>query len=464
MSKVRIEDVRLEQVPAPPLDAAVPVMLTAATMEERRAKVLANMAKAGLDTLVIYDDLEHLGNFEYLTGFATRFEEGLLVLQASGEATLVLGNENLKMASHSRIPAKLVHTPLFSLPNQPMAGDRPLAEVLREAGVADGARVGVVGWKMFTSSLRDNQATFDVPHYVVEAIREAAGEGQLVSAAALLIGPGGARTTNNANEIAHYEYGAALASDCVLRTWDRVEPGITELELGDTMAAHGQSRTVMTICATGDRYVDANFYPLDKAVKVGDTLSLTVGYRGGCTSRACYVAASADDLPESDHDWLDVVAKPYMASYFTWLEEVHAGMTGGELHALVEEVLPRATYGWTLCPGHLVAEEEWLSSPVYEGSEELILSGMLFQIDIIPSMKGHAGVSCESGVAIADAELRAQIAKEYPELMARFEARRAYLRDVLGVNVNDDVLPLSSTVGYLRPYALDKGAALVCRV
>ena len=156
-------------------------------------------------------------------------------------------------------------------------------------------------------------------------------------------------------------------------------------------------------------------------------------------------------------------AKPYMASYFTWLEEVHVGMTGGELFDLVDEVLPRSTYGWTLCPGHLVADEEWLSSPVYAGSEEPIVSGMLFQIDIIPSMKGYAGVSCESGVAIADAELRAQIAKEYPELMARFEARRAYLRDVLGVNVNDDVLPLSSTVGYLRPYALDKGAALVCR-
>lgn len=463
MSKVRIDEITLAQVPSPKPDAVVPVMLTAETMAERKAKVLANMAEANLDVLVIYGDLEHLGNFEYLTGFITRFEECLLILKRNGDATLVLGNENLKMASRSRIPAKLIHCPFFSLPNQPMEGEKLFERYFIEAGIFPGMRVGLVGWKMFTAKLTDNATTFDVPYYITESLKTVVRDGKVLNAAHLFIGPGGARTTNNPNEIAHYEYGAALASDCVLRTMDRVEPGISELELGNTMAAHGQSRTVMTICSTGERYVDANYYPLDKAVKVGDTMSLTVGYRGGCTSRANYAVTCADELPENDRDWLDVVAKPYMASYFTWLEEVHVGMTGGELFDLVDEVLPRSTYGWTLCPGHLVADEEWLSSPVYAGSEEPIVSGMLFQIDIIPSMAGHAGVSCESGVAVADAELRAKIAEEYPELMARFEERRAYLRGVLGVNVNDDVLPLSSTVGYLRPFGLDKGSALARR-
>jgi len=43
------------------------------------------------------------------------------------------------------------------------------------------------------------------------------------------------------------------------------------------------------------------------------------------------------------------------------------------------------TWNWHLNPGHLVADEEWLCSPV---SAVRFASGMLFQIDIIPSLPG----------------------------------------------------------------------------
>ncbi len=457
-----LDRVRLAEVVPPELDADVPVMLTDETITERKQKILCRMDEEGIDTLVIYDDLEHGKNFEYLTGFVTRFEEGLFVLQADGSAALVLGNENLKMAEHSRVPANLIHTPLFSLPNQPMAGDRPLVDVLREAGVEPGKRVGVVGWKMFTSELRDNLQTYDVPAYIVDAIREIVGA-RMLNAAYILIGDGGARTTNNANEIARYEYGQALASDCVLRTMDRLEPGMSELELGDTMVAAGQPTNIVTVAATGERYQDANFYPLDKHVEIGDRLSLSVGYKGGCASRSCFTVAEASELPPDQASWLDEVARPYFASVVAWLENIHVGMPGGELHALIEEVLPRATYGWTLCPGHLAADEEWMSSPIYEGSVEPIRSGQIFQIDIIPSMKGLAGVGCENGVALADATLRERIREEYPEMAARFDARRRFMVEQLGIELNEDVLLLSSGVAYLRPFALAKGMALVAQ-
>lgn len=80
------------------------VVLNNQTIEERLRKVLQGMVQQNLDSLVVYADKEHGGNFEYLTGFIPRFEEGLLVLHKSGEAVLVLGNENLKLAQHSRIP------------------------------------------------------------------------------------------------------------------------------------------------------------------------------------------------------------------------------------------------------------------------------------------------------------------------------------------------------------------------
>ncbi len=100
-------------------------------------------------------------------------------------------------------------------------------------------------------------------------------------------------------------------------------------------------------------------------------------------------------------------------------------MTGGEMFDKVEEILPRATYGWSLCPGHLVAEEEWLCSPIYEHSAEVLRSGMMLQIDIIPSVPGY-GLAAESTVVLADETLKEQICQQYPEMWQRMQVRRQY--------------------------------------
>ncbi len=144
-------------------------------MKFRKEKVLAAMEKSEIDTLVIYCDLEHGGNFSYLTGFVTRFEESLLVLHQTGEAFLVLGNENTKMVDYSRIEAELIHTPLFSLPDQPMDNEKPLTEVLTNAKISKGKKVGLVGWKMFTSE-EDNYQIQDLPAFIVSSIVELVGK------------------------------------------------------------------------------------------------------------------------------------------------------------------------------------------------------------------------------------------------------------------------------------------------
>ena len=79
------------------------VFLTDETIEERKQKILTRMRKLHLDKLVIYGDVEHGSNFEYLVGFFTRFEEALLIIDKSGEINIVLGNENLGKAGKSRV-------------------------------------------------------------------------------------------------------------------------------------------------------------------------------------------------------------------------------------------------------------------------------------------------------------------------------------------------------------------------
>lgn len=458
--------VTLSSVPQPAVWHGVPsVTLSDETLRERKAKVLSRMQQQGLDALVIYADKEHGGNFEYLTGFIPRFEEALLVLHSSGEAVLVLGNENLKLAAHARLENHVVHAPWFSLPNQPMDNKKSLPELLREAGVTAGKTLGLAGWKLFTGKGDDVQQMFDLPAFIVDAIR-LAGEGtaQLRNATGIFIDPdGGARTVNNANELAHYEYGANLASTAILTALNAIEPGKTEKQIAQLLAAEGQPNNVVTIAATGDRFAHANLYPSDKIIQRGDKFSLTTSYKGGLTSRAAYVVANASELAPEVSDYLDVVAKPYFAAVVAWLEHLHIGMRGGEMYDLIERVLPKAEYHWHLNPGHLVADEEWLCSPVGPGSAATLKSGMLLQIDIIPSRAGYAGASIEDTVALADDTLRQTLARDYPALWQRIVARRKYIAEHIGIRLPEEVLPMSNTVGYLRPWLLDQGRALVCK-
>jgi hypothetical protein len=86
---------------------------------------------------------------------------------------------------------------------------------------------------------------------------------------------------------------------------------------------------------------------------------------------------------------------------------------------------------------------------------------MLFQIDIIPSVPNYGGASAETGIALADERLRSEIEETYPQLWNRFVKRRNYIEQELNIQLHPEVLPLSDTVGYFRPYLLNKEKALL---
>ncbi len=451
----------LEVIASPPVfpGVASPV-LSDETLHRRLAAIIQRMQEQKIAQLIIYADKEHGSNFEYLAGFIPRFEEALLVVNQQGALTYIMGNENLKLVPFARNPGRCLHAPLFSLPNQPMRGEQPLDQLLNEAGIVAGERTGLVGWKLFTGR---QQGMCDLPQFVYAAAAQAAGsDALLVNATGLFISPdNGARCVNCADEVAFYEAGANLASTAMLAALDSVEPGNTEKALGAQLNAEGQPNTVVTIAATGDRFAHARLYPSDKQLVTGDKLSLTTGYKGGLTSRSAYVVSEASELQCNVSDWLTRLAIPYYHAVVSWLEHLHIGMTGGELYSLIESVLPKAEYGWHLNPGHLVADEEWLSSPVYPDSAVTLKSGMLLQIDIIPSVPGYGGCSIEDTVGLADAALRDELARAYPDVWQRMTQRKTYLVEVLRIRLPEEVILLSNTVGYLRPFLLDKGRALV---
>lgn len=72
-------------------------------------------------------------------------------------------------------------------------------------------------------------------------------------------------------------------------------------------------------------------------------------------------------------------------------------------------------------------------------------------------------MSAEDGVALADAALRQEIEARFPGTWARMQRRRSYITQTLGIPLDESVLPMSDTVGYLRPLLLARGMALRVR-
>lgn len=440
---------------------AVPVDLTNATMDEHLAKTLEGMHAAELDVLLVYGDREHGANYGYLTGFEPRFEESLLVLHRDGTAFLLLGNEAMKMEEFCRIPITAIHTPQFSLPGQPMYNAKPLDEILRLAGVKSKMKVGLAGWKFFTAASMNVSQTYDLPHFIVEAVAQIVQDkGQIDNATGLFVHPErGVRVRANANEIAHYEFGASVASRGVLNLTNAIEIGKTELELARNLNAYGQHLAVHSICATGERFTNAVVAPRNKQVQLGDRFATTMGLRGGLTYRAGYVVNEISQLPAECADYLERVAKPYFAALATWYSTVRIGLKGGELYNTITEVAPQSLYGWELNPGHLIASEEWMSSPMYPDSEIQLKSGMMLQADIIFGVPGYGGSSAEDGIVLADEKLRNKLKEQYPYVWQRMTVRRSFMQNVLGIPLHEEVLPMSDIGGYLRPFLLAKDKA-----
>lgn len=437
------------------------VILTDETMAARKENFLNQMKTYSMDTAIIYADREHGANFEYFTGFIPRFEEACLVIHANGDSYLLLGNENLKLAEHSRVDAKPIHVPFFSLPNQPMDGEKTLEDHFEESQIKPDAQIGIIGWKLFTSSSYDNADLFDLPFYIIDSLLNyVSNRSQLKNFTFSLSSPeGGLRTTHNANEIAHFEYGASLAGIGMFNAIQAIEAGKTEKEIGALLAQDGQPNTVTTISAAGQRFTNATLYPRDKEAQLSDNYSITVGYKGGLSSRAGFVVSSQEELPENQKDYLDKLGKPYFTAYATWLENISIGISGDEFYSMIEKVFPSDVYGWTLNPGHYTGDDEWMSSPFYPGSKAVVKSGQLFQVDIIPSVPGYSGASAEEPIAIADKALRDEVKQQYPDVWKRIEDRRNYIKNVINIDLSDDILPLSDTVAFYTPFFLNKTLA-----
>lgn len=426
----------------------------------RLAATRARMADAGLDALIVYADREHYANVSFLTGFDPRFEEALLLLRADGgEPAVLAGNESLSFCERAGTPVRGVLCQSLSLPSQDRSRRRRVADALGAAGLGRGERVGVVGWKPIPPA--DAPAArhpLAVPQFVLSEIEDYL-DGPIADATLLLCGVDGLRAVNEADQLALHEHRATRASHCVWRAVEAVAPGASELEVSAAMGLVGLPLACHVMCTSGAESVNGLASPTDRVLAVGDRFSTAVGFWGGLCCRAGLVAEAADPAVEP---YLERFAVPYLRAIHEWYASVRIGATGGEVSERVRAALEPTAVRALLDAGHLIHLDEWFDTPFAPGSTAPLRSGTALQCDVIPVSERWPGdaANVEDSLALADEDLRAELAERYPEAWARVVARRELMTATLGYEIADELLPFSDRQGAFAPALLSPETVL----
>ena len=427
--------------------------------EIRIARLVERIRARNLTHMVIYGDREHFSNVEYFTRYDSRFEETLLIVDAQGKLSIVLGNEGMGYSQIIPVEIDRYLYQHFSLQGQPRQKLRLLSDILRDTGICEDSRLGIVGIKYFEEGMIDSnpEQTYDLPQYILDAIKKACPN--IVNATMELTGaPDGIRMRlYTAREIAWAESAGNRVASVMQRLMKNLREGIRECELPQLAQVGFDPTSVHPMLNFGDRSVALGLRsPGTCEVVKGTPGGLCYGLRGNLTCRVSVLASCLEEYAEHLKPYFESFYKVYYQAVAAWYETAKIGATGGQLHKAVMDLIGGEEFGVTLNAGHCTATEEWPNAISYEGSTIPLVDGSFMQVDIIASGPGpvHNAI-CEDAVVIAGEGLREELRQQYPETYARIQNRRQVMKDVLGIHLHEDVLPMSNLNGVYYPFLLN---------
>jgi hypothetical protein len=413
--------------------------------------------------LFVYGDREHSANIAYLTGFDPRFEEAALVVDIDGdEQWIMVGNEGMGYLEVSPIKEMLqpvLYQP-FSLLGQDRSSSSPLKDILQDTGIVRNSSVGVAGWKYYSKEETETPDQWmEVPSYIVDTLRLVSGDVRNATEV-FMHQADGLRATYEVEQLAVFEYAATLTSQAVRNVIFNIKPGMTEYEAVQLMNLNGYPHSVHLMLSTGERAWMGLPSPSGKEIQRGEAFTTAFGLRGALNCRAGWLLENETQLPSRIKDYVPKLAAPYFEAVVDWYELMGIGTTGGDLYKAVHDKIGDPFFGVELNPGHLIGLDEWVNSPIYEGSKDRIKPCMALQVDIIPGTgTEYFTINTEDGIAIGDQGTRNSLMEHYPEAMDRIIARRDYMVDELGIMIKPEVLPFSNLAGHLPPFILNPGRA-----
>lgn len=447
---------KLKYVPLPNFGVPTEVPTLSKSIYENRVETFYESVDN--DWIVVYADREHFGNLYYLTGLDPRFEEVLLVLGPDKKVYFLSGNEMVGMeyTAESVLDIEPVLVQTFNLMGQDYSKAPRLDKILKEVGIKSDDSVGVVGWKYLEEEeLVPNTSNIYIPAMILETINSLIDKPAEDVTEVLLHPTTGLRSINEVDEIPLLEYGASRSSLAIQNIIENTEVGMTELQAVSHMNYAGEPLSAHVMFATGQGKFAGLRSPTGKKIELGDGVFTAIGYWGGLSARGGLI-------DEYDERFLEDLAIPYFKGVAKWYETAKIGVTSKELYNAVTDTLAEGGLKPALNPGHLTSAEEWLHSSVQPDNDTEIKSGNAYQLDIIPKpLDPGENVNNEDAVFFADKEMREELAEKYPEVWSRIVARQKFLREEIGLDIDDSLLPLSTNPGYYVPFWLSPNKVIV---
>ena len=458
-TRVELAEIALPEFGLPSIEPIIP----ATTYEARISGTQQRAAESGYDALIIYADREHFANLAYLTGFDPRFEEALLILIQDRIPTLLVGNEDMAYTAISPIELQPVLYQTFSLLSQPRSSSAPLISILRDAGLGEtpAKSIGIAGWKYFTAiETSTPDSWLEIPAYIVDTLRSIGCE--VFNANQIFMEPEhGLRVINDLDQLASFEFAATYGSQGLRNLLFNIQPGMSEFEAFKLIAPIGLPLCYHPVVFSGERTALGLASPSSRVMQIGDPVFAALGYWGSNNARGGFLVENEAMLASHIRDYVDKLVAPYFLAVVEWYEHIGIGVTGGELFDIIDRHLSDPFFGISLNPGHLIHLDEWVSSPIYRGSIQLLQSGMALQVDVIPATNTpYHTTNIEDGIALADESLRRSFEQKYPDAWKRIQQRRVFMQDTLGIRLKPEVLPFSNIPAYLPPFWLSPQQAM----
>ena len=276
---------------------------TAALRAERRGRVLAAMAMAGVDALVLGRE----ANARYVSGARRLWTAGTRPFAPGCVVVGETGAVHLLSTWDDGIPDEIGHDELYGLSWNPMNLVGSLQQV---PGLGRARRVGVDGMSPLFAQL--------LPMVVPDA--------ELVDGQALLRA---VRRVKTADEVACIRDAVAVAEGALAQVIDGLAPGVSERELVGRFSEAMASYRVTTP-ARGSFCVPElplRRLPADRAIEAGELVAMDVavlaaGYEGGL---ARTVRCGGGDVGGPAARWADL--------WDRLLAELRPRRTAGDVHA-----------------------------------------------------------------------------------------------------------------------------------
>jgi hypothetical protein len=429
--------------------------------EQRFKATIDQMTALGYDYLLVFADREHNANLQFLTNLDPRFEEALLLLDTQGKRKLLLGNEDMGYTGVVSIPMEYELYQPFSLMGQDRSKSRDLKTILSAFGIQKGSKVGCAYYKTVDIKHKNQ---LEIPAYLADLLRKMVGKSGMVENAngIFMDNETGLRHHNCLEELVRFEWASCRTSESIKNVVRNVKVGVREYALAAYYQSDGLTYNCHPMVSTGEKAKNGMSSPSARQVQLGDAFTSAFGVQGALTCRAGFIAHNKEDLPKEIGDTFEKFWRNYFETVVTWYESIGIGVKAADVCKKVEAMRDKKLFDFAVNTGHTIHLDEWVNSPFYPKSPVILYSNMALQMDIIPVSKGaFVCANMEDGVVLADANLRSEWAKRFPQSWQRIEAKRQFMIEQLGIQISEDVLPMGNMPAYYAPYFLENNVVVV---